>query len=143
MPDDKILASAVVRAWEPTMNQEGARFLATCTRRDVTFQARTGVESLDVETITRPGLIIIAPSAGPGRQNAVDVVVRAIPDQIKFTVLQTEELLWFPVAAHRDAMLNWHIETIQYVDWLKIMLRDEPHVMNRGEEPGGDQHRGD
>ena len=119
-----------VRAWEPNLRDEGARFIAQAiTRRDVTFQARTGdATSLDVEQITRPGLVVIAASAGPGNANAVDVCVRAIPDQIKFTILSTPELIWFPIAAHRDALMNWHIETIPYVEWLRIMLRNEPAV---------------
>lgn len=118
------MSDVLVRAWEPNLREEGARFAATIVRRDVTFQARTG--DFDVEQITMPGLIVIAPSAGPATQNAVDVCVAAIPSQIKFTILATTEMVWFPLAAHRDVMSHWHIECIPFVEWLRIMLRNEP-----------------
>lgn len=129
MSTNDLQADVLVRAWEPNLMQEGARFQATTVRRDVTFQARIGdAMSLDVETITQPGLIVIAPSAGPGGQNAVDVCVRAMPDQIKFTILRTDELVWIPIAAHRDPMMNWHIECVPFVEWLRIVLRFDPSV---------------
>ena len=114
----------LVRAWEPNLRDEGARFDAAIVRRDITFQARTG--DFDVEQITMPGLALVAESAGPRGQNAIDVCVRAIPDQIKFTILSTDELIWIPLAAHRDAFNYWHIECVPFADWLRILLRNEP-----------------
>lgn len=120
------LADVLVRAWEPNLRDEGARFKALTTiRRDVTFQARTGNE-LFAEQITRPGLVIVTESAAPASQNAADVCVNAIPSQIKFTILATDELVWFPLNAHRDVLGNWHIECIPFVEWLRIVLRNEP-----------------
>lgn len=113
----------LVRAWEPNLREEGARFSAMTNRRDITFQARTS--PLDVEQITMPGLVVIGESAAP-QQNAVDVCVAAIPTQIKFTILSTAELIWFPLAAHRDALGSWHIECIPFTEWLRILLRVEP-----------------
>lgn len=119
MPDLK--SDVLVRAWEPNLREEGARFAADIVRRDITFQART-TDSLDVEQITQPGLVVIADSA----RTAVQVCVSAIPTQIKFTILATDEMIWFPVAAHRDVMQHWHIECIPYAAWLRILLRNEP-----------------
>lgn len=122
MPE--LQTNVLVRAWEPNLREEGARFAADVVRRDVTFQARTS--DFDVEQITCPGLVVIAPSAAPAAQNAVDVCVAAIPSQIKFTILSTAELIWFPLAAHRDAIGSWHIECIPFAEWLRILLRNEP-----------------
>lgn len=123
----QIQSDVVVRVWEPDLLREGARLSATTTRRDVTF--RTRQENLfDVEDVTMPGLVVITESGKPGPDKAGDVVVRAIPDQIRFTILSTEELIWLPVAATRDVLGNWHIETVPYVEWLRIVLRNEPKV---------------
>lgn len=122
MPE--LQSDVLVRAWEPNLRDEGARFSAITTRRPVTFHARVA-DSLDAELITMPGLVIIAESAAP-QQNAVDVCVAAIPSQIKFTILGTSELIWFPLSAHRDAIGSWHIECVPFVEWLRIVLRNEP-----------------
>lgn len=118
------MSDVLVRAWEPNLRDEGARFTATILRRDITFQTRTG--DFDVEQITIPGIEIITESAGAGQRNAADVVVSAIPDQIKFTILSTDELIWLPLGAHRDVMSHWHIECVPYTAWLRILLRNEP-----------------
>lgn len=114
----------VVRAWEANLREEGARFGATLVRRDVTFQARTGRDTLEVEQHTLPGLVII----GDDQLQAVQASVAAIPHQIKFTIISTPEVIWFPVAAHRDALRHWHIECIPFAEWLRILLRDEPNL---------------
>ncbi|MCV7230690.1 hypothetical protein [Mycolicibacterium komossense] len=116
----------LVRAWEPNLIDEGARLKATLVRRDITFQARTG--DFDVEQITMPGLAVIAESAGPRSQNAIDVCVSAIPSQIKFTILSTDELIWMPIAAHRDTFNHWHLECVPFADWLRLKLRNEPEL---------------
>lgn len=128
MPDihgNDLAADVVVRCWEPDLTHEGARFRATTVRRDITIQTATqDPDELipEVQTVTRPGIVVIAPSAGPGGQNAVDVVVRAIPDRIKLTMLRTPELVWLPVNAHRDALMNWHIEAIPFTEWIRLRL---------------------
>lgn len=114
-------ADVPVRVWESDFSREGARLTATISRRDVTFRTRV-VGSLDVVEITRPGLVIMAESGGIGSDKAIDVCVRAIPDQIKFTIEETPEFVWFAVAATRDAIGFWHIETIPFTEWLRVLM---------------------
>lgn len=115
----------LVRAWEPNLRQEGARFSAMLTRREITFQARVS-GSLDPEQITMPGLVVIGQGLAPNGQNAVDVCASAIPQQIKFTILQTPEMVWQPLAFSRDIVGAYHIECVPFVEWLRLVLRNEP-----------------
>lgn len=115
----------LVRAWEPNLRDEGARFSATITRRPVTFHARVS-NSPDAELITMPGLVVIGQGAEPSGRNAVDVVASAIPHQIKFTVLDTPELIWQPLQFSRDVVGAYHIECVPFTEWLRIVLRNEP-----------------
>lgn len=125
----------LIRAWEPHLDAEGARFKAVTTRQGITVQVATGDPMFPtVETRTLPGLVVIAPSAGPGGQNAVDVVIRAIPDRIKFTILSTPELLWLPINAHRDPLMSWRIDCIPYVDWLRLRLGDTDPEITRSDD---------
>lgn len=119
-------SDVLVRAWEPNLREEGARFSAMTERRDITFQAR--LAPFEVEKITRPGLVVIAASAAPNGQNAVDVCAGAIAHQIKFTILGTDELIWIPLAANRDGLDQWHFECVPFVEWLRIVLRNEPEL---------------
>lgn len=131
MTNPDLQTDVLVRAWCPNLHQEGARFKAVTTRTDISIQVATGDPfTPDVHEITRPGLIVIAPSrTGPGAQNAVDVTVRGIPDRIKLTILQTPELIWLPLNAHRDPLMNWRIECIPYTEWIRLRLGEiEPEV---------------
>lgn len=127
MTGAKIDADVTVRAWEANLLNEGARFKATTVRRDVTFQARIG-NSLEVDTVTVPGLVVIAPSAAPTGQNAVDVTVRGIPQHVRFTILKTDEMIWAPVSANLDVLGNWHIETVPLSEWARVILRHDPDL---------------
>ncbi|MBU8834408.1 hypothetical protein [Mycolicibacterium goodii] len=117
----------LVRAWTPDLSGEGARFKAVLTRQPIAVQlARVtpGDPLIHRETRSVPGLIVIAPSAGPTGQNAVDVAVRGIADMIKLTILQTPELLWQPIEAHRDELQSWRIHCIPFTEWLRLRLGD-------------------
>ena len=83
------------------------------------------------------GLVVISESAGPLTQNAVDVCVSAIPQQIRFTIYTTPELIWAPIAAHRDPLNSWHIECVPLIEWLRLTLRNEPTLKatRPGEQP--------
>ncbi|MCV7255661.1 hypothetical protein H7J86_26200 [Mycobacterium hackensackense] len=120
-----ITADVLVRAWEPNLRDEGARFASTTVRRDITFQARVS-GSLDAEQITMPGLVVIGQGAEPSGRNAVDVVASAIPHQIAFTILATPELIWQPLSFSRDIVGAYHFECVPYIEWKRIVLRNEP-----------------
>ena len=122
-------SGVLVRAWEPDLTGEGARFCAVTVRRAITVHTATNDLIPEQQTVTRPGLVVIAPSGGPGGQNAVDVVVRAIPDRIKFTILSTPELVWLPVSASRDVLMSWSIECLPFTEWIRLRLGDiEPEL---------------
>ncbi|MBU8834459.1 hypothetical protein [Mycolicibacterium goodii] len=112
----------LVRAWDKQLHAEGARFKAVLSRQDVEIHVGYMAGEPASQRISRPGLVVIAPSGAPTGQNAVDVTVRAIPDGIKFTILETPELLWQPINAHRDLLLNWRIECIPFTEWLRLRL---------------------
>lgn len=117
----------LIRAWDPNINHEGARFKAVLARKNIRVQT-AHFDPADPLTVMRqdrelPGLDVIAPSAAPNLSPA-DVTVRGIADQIKLTILQTPELLWQPINAHRDELQNWHIECIPFTEWLRLRLGD-------------------
>jgi hypothetical protein len=124
----------LVRAWEPDLSAEGARFKAVTVRRAITMHTATNELIPEQHTVTMPGLVVIAPSAGPGGQNAVDVVVRAIPDRIKFTILSTPELVWLPVNATRDALMSWSIECVAFTEWIRLRLGDTEPDLARSQD---------
>lgn len=130
MTNPDLQTDVLVRAWCPNLHSEGARFKAVTTRADIAIQVATGdLVHVDVHEVTRAGLIVISPSAGPGGQNSADITVRGIPDQIKFTILQTPELIWLPLNAHRDPLMNWRIVCIPYTEWIRLRLGEiEPEV---------------
>lgn len=120
---DRLMADVTVRAWEPNLKQEGARFKATVVRELITLHVADGDPlAPNQRTIALDGITVIAPSAYPNGQNAVDVVVRAVPDRPKFTILRTPELIWVPINAHRDPLANWRIECIPFTEWIRIRL---------------------
>ncbi|AHJ86353.1 hypothetical protein 32HC_75 [Mycobacterium phage 32HC] len=114
----------LVRAWDKQLGSEGARFKAVLSRQDVEIHLGYVAGEPASRRISRPGLVVIAPSGTPAGQNAVDVTVCAIPDAIKLTILSTPELLWQPINAHRDLLLNWRIECIPFTEWLRLRLGD-------------------
>jgi hypothetical protein len=132
-PTNEIQGDVVIRAWDAWMQREGARFVATTVRRDITLRVTHGSATCgNPSEIVRPGLVVIAPSAGPLGQNAVDVTVRGLPDQIKFTILRTPETLWIPLQAHRDDVLqDWQIECIPFADWIRIRLGETDPTVAR------------
>lgn len=125
-PPEPLMADVLIRAWEPHFESEGARFSATTVRRDIEVRVGHGsAMAPQVTTEHRPGLVVIAPSAGPGSQNAVDVVVQAIAtNPVRFTILRTPELLWHPLTMRRDALDNWEIDCLPFLDYMRIRLGD-------------------
>lgn len=125
----------LVRAWEPHLGREGARFKAVTVRRDVTMRV---VHQLPMCTAPDeyviPGLVVIAPSGGLAGPNTVDVCIRAIPDAIKFTIRDTAELIWIPINAHRDWMQNWEIECVPLVEWMRIRVGAEDPEVTRTQD---------
>lgn len=117
----------LVRAWPADLSAEGARFKAVLSRQNVAVQVAhviPGDPFVHRETREIPGLVVIAPSAGTAGMNPADVTVRGIGDQIKLTILQTPELLWQPLEAHRDEFMHWRIHCIPFTEWIRLRLGD-------------------
>lgn len=117
----------LVRAWPADLSAEGARFKAVLTRQNIAVQVARcipGDPIIHRETREIPGLVVITPSAGPLGMNPADITVRGISDQIKLTILQTPELLWQPLEAHRDELQSWRIHCIPFTEWLRLRLGD-------------------
>ena len=130
MTKPDLQTDVLVRAWEPHLGREGARFKAVTVRRDITMRIAHRSPTCTIPSeIVLPGLVVIAPSGGLAGPNAVDVCIRAIPDAIKFTLRDTPELVWLPISAHRDWMKNWEIECVPLVEWVKFRLgAEDPEV---------------
>jgi hypothetical protein len=49
---------------------------------------------------------------------------------ITLKILRTDELLWVPVAAHRDPMVGmWRVECVPLVPWLRLVSRPDDAML--------------
>ncbi|OCB56152.1 hypothetical protein A5722_14750 [Mycobacterium vulneris] len=127
----------LVRAWPADLSAEGARFKAVLSRQPIEVQVAhhtPGDPFVHRETRMIPGLVVIAPSAGPMGMNSADVTVRGISDQIKLTILHTPELLWQPLEAHRDELQSWRIHCIPFTEWIRLRLGDTDPEIARSDD---------
>ena len=102
--------------------------------RPVTFRVNLG--GLEAGEETLPGIALIGEGAERPGELTIEPLARMI-GAITLKIERTAELLWVPVAAHRDPIVGmWTIEAVPLVPWLRICSRsDEALLALAGVDP--------
>ena len=95
-------------------------------RRPVTFRVNRdgtpGEETLD-------GLALIGENDEHPGKLSVEALARQV-GKVALKIERTTELLWLPVAAHRDALVGmWTIECVPLVAWFRVAQRTDEDIL--------------
>ncbi len=124
---DNDLRMVLVRAMQRgTWNEMGYTVAQQAIRRPVTFRANRGGE---VSEKTLDGLALI----GSGNEHPGDLSIEPLArdiGNIAIKIDKTTELLWLPVAAHRDPLVGmWTIECVPLVEWFRASQRADEEIL--------------
>lgn len=95
-------------------------------RRPVTFRAnRVGTPSEE----TLDGLALIGESNDRPGKLSIEPLAREV-GQVAIKIDRTPELLWLPVAAHRDELVGmWTVECVPLVAWFRLSQRSDAEIL--------------
>jgi hypothetical protein len=126
MPDD--LRLVLVRVLHNgNWSEVGYTLAHQAVRRPVTFRVnRNGVAG---EERLENGLALIGESDERPGKLSVEALARQV-GLVALKVDRTPELLWLPVAAHRDEHVGlWTIECITLVEWFRVSQRSDAEIL--------------
>ncbi|MCT7372720.1 DnaJ-like cysteine-rich domain-containing protein [Mycolicibacterium llatzerense] len=95
-------------------------------RRPVTFRANRGGE---VSPQTLDGLALIGENNDHPGKLSMEPLARDV-GQVALKIERTTELLWLPVAAHRDELVGmWTVECVPLVEWFRVSQRSDEEIL--------------
>ncbi|ORA24919.1 hypothetical protein [Mycobacterium aquaticum] len=125
-PDDLRLVLVRVLsqlAWE----EVGYTIAHQAIRRPVTFRTHRGNGQRGESTLD--GLALIGENDQHAGKLSVEALARQV-GQVIIKVDRTTELLWLPVAAHRDELVGmWTIECVPLVSWFRLSQRTDAEIL--------------
>lgn len=135
MPDEiqrRVLVRVVAR---DGLGEQGYTLAHEMIGRPVSFRVNLG--GMDTGEETLPGVVLIGEGANKAGELTVEPLARMIGN-ITLKIERTEELLWVPVSAHRDPMVDmWRVECVPLVAWLRLCSRDDATLLRLA---GVDEH---
>jgi hypothetical protein len=95
-------------------------------RRPVTFRVNRNGESGDA---TLDGLALIDENDEHPGELSIEALARQV-GAVTVKIERTEELLWIPVAAHRDELVGmWTVECVPLVAWFRLSQRTDTDIL--------------
>lgn len=135
MPDEierRVLVRLIAR---DGLGEQGYTLAHEMIRRPVTFRVNLG--NIDTGEETLDGLVLIGEGSHKAGELTIEPLARMI-GMITLKILRTEEMLWVPVSAHRDPMVDmWRLECVPLVPWLRLCSRDDETLLRLA---GVDEH---
>ncbi|WP_319456898.1 MULTISPECIES: hypothetical protein [unclassified Mycobacterium] len=96
-------------------------------RRPVTFRVNRNGTPGD-QTIPN-GLALIGENDDHPGKLSVEALARQV-GKVALKIARTDELLWLPVAAHRDELVGmWTIECVTLVEWFRVAQRSDEEIL--------------
>lgn len=109
------------------LGEQGYTLAHEMIRRPVTFRVNLGGTEAGEETM--PGVVLIGEGIGKSGALTIEPLARMVGN-ITLKIERTPELLWVPVNAHRDSMVDmWRIECAPLVPWLRLVSRSDQALM--------------
>ena len=127
MPDEierRVMVRLIAR---DGLGEQGYTLAHEMMRRPVTFRVNLGGTDTGEETLD--GLVLIGEGAGKAGALTIEPLARMI-GMIVLKILRTDEMLWVPVSAHRDPMVDmWRLECIPLIPWLRLCSRSDEALL--------------
>ncbi len=99
--------------------------------RPVTFRTRVGGPEAPPSEATLDGLALIGEGGKEGHLS-IEPIAMMVGRQV-LKIERTTELLWLPVAAHRNELVDlWTIECVPLVSWFRLSQRLDEDILRRG-----------
>jgi hypothetical protein len=117
------------------LGEQGYTMAHEMIRRPVTFRVNLGGVEAGEDTLD--GVVLIGEGANRAGELTIEPLARMIGN-ITLKILRTDAMLWVPVSAHRDPMVDmWRIECVPLVAWLRLCSRDDETLLRLA---GVDEH---
>ncbi len=100
-------------------------------RRPVTFRTRLGGPTGQVGDATLDGVALLGEGGKEGHLS-IEPIAHMLGQQA-LKIARTTELLWLPVTAHRNHLVDlWTIECVPLVSWFTLSQRTDDDILRLG-----------